>query len=148
MKEKSHIVVVQYDIMTQRYSGYLCENGFNNRTGGFSSYPKKQTYRRIYMTCGGCCGRAVYRKLNDLIRMIEKSDKVEVVARIFLDLIIPLVSHKYVWIFYNGFDFILKNGTLRAINGTVIIGQAEGHRFADFYLGAVQCQLILNGAKA
>jgi len=74
MKEKSYIVVVQCDIVMQRCSGYLCEHAFNERKGRFSSYPKDKPYRTIYMTCGGCCGRAVHRKLDDLIRMFKKAE--------------------------------------------------------------------------
>jgi predicted metal-binding protein len=77
MSEKRYIVVVQCDIVMERCSGYLCEHAFNNRTGGFSSYPKDRSFRTIYMTCGGCCGRAVHRKLNDLTRMINKVEKVD-----------------------------------------------------------------------
>ena len=77
MKEKSYVVVVQCDIVMQRCSGYLCERAFNERTGGFSSYPKDKSFRTIYMTCSGCCGRAVHRKLGDLIRMIKKEEGVK-----------------------------------------------------------------------
>jgi predicted metal-binding protein len=74
--EKKYIVVVQCDIVMERCSGYACERSFHERTGGFSDYPKDGTYRIIYMTCGGCCGRAVRRKLNDLTRMLEKEEEV------------------------------------------------------------------------
>lgn len=77
MNEKSYVVVVQCDIVMQRCSGYLCERAFNERTGGFSSYPKNKPFRTIYMTCSGCCGRAVHRKLGDLIRMIKKEEGVK-----------------------------------------------------------------------
>ena len=77
MKEKSYVVVVQCDIVMQRCSGYLCERAFNERTGGFSSYPTDRSFRTIYMTCSGCCGRAVHRKLGDLIRMIKKEEGVK-----------------------------------------------------------------------
>ena len=77
MNGKSYIVVVQCDIVMERCSGYLCEKAFSNRTGSFSSYPIEKPYRTIYMTCGGCCGRAVHRKLNDLTRMIKKEEKVK-----------------------------------------------------------------------
>ena len=77
MAEKKYIVVVQCDIVMERCSGFLCEHAFNERTGGFSSYPKEKPFRTIYMTCGGCCGRAVHRKLSDLIRMIKKAEKIE-----------------------------------------------------------------------
>ena len=77
MKEKSYVVVVQCDIVMERCSGYLCERAFNERTGGFASYPKDKSYRTIYMTCGGCCGRAVHRKLGDLIKMIKEIEDVK-----------------------------------------------------------------------
>ena len=77
MAEKNYIVVVQCDIVMERCSGYLCEHAFNTRTGGFAGLSKKKKYRTIYMTCGGCCGRAVHRKLNDLISMIKKAEKIK-----------------------------------------------------------------------
>jgi predicted metal-binding protein len=77
MKNKTYVVVVQCDIVMQRCSGYLCEHAFSTRTGGFEGYAQKKTFRTIYMTCGGCCGRAVHRKLNDLIRMIKKAEKIK-----------------------------------------------------------------------
>ena len=75
--DKTYIVVVQCDIVMERCSGYGCERAFNERTGGFSDYSKDETFRTIYMTCGGCCGRAVMRKLNDLTRMLEKEESVQ-----------------------------------------------------------------------
>ena len=77
MADKTYIVVVQCDIVMERCSGYLCEHAFNTRSGGFAGYAKKKKYRTIYMTCGGCCGRAAHRKLNDLIRMIKKVEKIK-----------------------------------------------------------------------
>jgi len=77
MAAKNYIVVVQCDIVMERCSGYLCEHAFNTRAGGFAGYAKNRKYRTIYMTCGGCCGRAVHRKLNDLIRMIKKAEKIK-----------------------------------------------------------------------
>lgn len=76
MQAKEYIVVVQCDIVMDRCSGYLCEKSFNERTGGFSIYPKDQSYRTLYLTCGGCCGRAAHRKLGDLINMIKKHEEV------------------------------------------------------------------------
>ena len=72
--DKKYIVVVQCDIVMERCSGYGCERAFNERTGGFSDYPEDKKYRTIYMTCGGCCGRGVMRKLHDLTRMLEKEE--------------------------------------------------------------------------
>lgn len=77
MESKDYIVVVQCHIVMERCSGYFCEKAFNERKDGFSGYSQEQEYRTLYLTCGGCCGRAVHRKLNDLIRMIKKSEEID-----------------------------------------------------------------------
>jgi len=77
LKTKEYVVVVQCDIVKQRCSGYFCEKAFNQRTGGFADYPKDKSYRVINMSCGGCCGRAVHRKLTHLVRKIKKEEGVE-----------------------------------------------------------------------
>jgi predicted metal-binding protein len=77
LKTKEYVVVVQCDIVKQRCSGYFCEKAFNQRTGGFVDYPKDKSYRVINMSCGGCCGRAVHRKLTHLVRRIKKEEGIE-----------------------------------------------------------------------
>lgn len=74
---KSYIAVVQCDIVMERCSGYYCEKAFNERSGGFAVYPKDKSYRMVYFTCGGCCGRAVHRKLYDLIAAIKTEEGIE-----------------------------------------------------------------------
>ena len=76
LKDKDYIVIVQCHIVKERCSGYNCERAFNERTGGFAAYPQDKTYRMLSMTCGGCCGRAVHRKLSNLIRKINKAEAV------------------------------------------------------------------------
>jgi len=76
LKDKDYIVIVQCHIVKERCSGYNCEKAFNQRTGGFAEYPKEKAYRMLSLTCGGCCGRAVHRKLSNLIRQINKSEAV------------------------------------------------------------------------
>ena len=76
LKDKDYIVIVQCHILKERCSGYNCERAFNGRTGGFAAYPQDKTYRMLSMTCGGCCGRAVHRKLSNLIRQINKAEAV------------------------------------------------------------------------
>ena len=71
---KRYIVLVQCHIVKERCPGYLCEKAFHERTGGFAPYPKDQTYRMLSMTCGGCCGRALHRKLTLLLRTIGKKE--------------------------------------------------------------------------
>jgi predicted metal-binding protein len=74
LKDKDYIAVVQCDIVKERCSGYYCEKAFHERTGGFAAYPKDKAYRVINMTCGGCCGRAVHRKLSHLVRRLKKEE--------------------------------------------------------------------------
>ncbi len=74
--QKQYIVLVQCDIVQQRCPGYLCEKAFHERTGGFAAYPKEKPYRLLSMTCGGCCGRAVHRKLTQFLRTIRKRESI------------------------------------------------------------------------
>lgn len=74
LTQKQYIVLVQCHIVKERCPGYLCEKAFHERTGGFSAYPKDKAYRMLSMTCGGCCGRAVHRKLTQFLRTIAKKE--------------------------------------------------------------------------
>lgn len=76
LKEKDYVVIVQCHIVKERCSGYNCERAFHERMGGFAAYPKDKTYRMLNMTCGGCCGRAVHRKLSHLTRSIKKKENI------------------------------------------------------------------------
>ena len=77
MKEKDYIVIVQCHIVKERCSGYMCERAFHERTGGFVNYPADKAYRTLYLTCGGCCGRALHRKLNNLIHKSKNKEGIE-----------------------------------------------------------------------
>ncbi len=74
--QKDYVVIVQCDIVKQRCSGYYCEKAFHERTGGFADLPPGRAYRTLYMTCGGCCGRALHRKLSNLCQQIAKRESV------------------------------------------------------------------------
>lgn len=74
--KKTYIAVVQCHLVKQRCSGYFCEKAFNERSGAFSVYAREENLRILYMTCGGCCGRATHRKLANLIRMGKKREKI------------------------------------------------------------------------
>ena len=77
LAKKEYVVIVQCDIVKERCPGYLCEKAFNERTGGFIKYHKDKQYRVINVTCGGCCGRALHRKLTLLKRTIQKKEGIE-----------------------------------------------------------------------
>lgn len=74
LKDKDYVVIVQCHIVKERCSGYFCEKAFTDRTGGFAAYPKDKAYRMLNMTCGGCCGKAVQRKLTHLARKLKKGE--------------------------------------------------------------------------
>ncbi|HJO96016.1 MAG TPA: CGGC domain-containing protein [Victivallales bacterium] len=76
MKDKDYIVVVQCHIVKERCSGYLCERAFFHRTGLFEDYPEGKPVRFLSLTCGGCCGRALHRKLSNLIKKIKMKEKI------------------------------------------------------------------------
>ena len=77
LQAKDYVVIVQCHIVKQRCSGYSCEKAFHERSGGFSAYSKDKAYRTLYLTCGGCCGLAVHRKLNHLVRKLKHQEKME-----------------------------------------------------------------------
>ena len=77
MEEKNYIAIVQCHLVKQRCSGYFCEKAFHERTGGFSGYSSEKAYRTLYLTCGGCCGRPLHRKLSNLIGKIKAKEGVE-----------------------------------------------------------------------
>ena len=76
MDQKDYIVIVQCDISMQRCSGYACEKAFIDRAGGFGVYAADKTYRALYLTCGGCCGKGLHRKLKHLIQKLEKKENI------------------------------------------------------------------------
>ncbi len=77
LTDKKFVVVVQCHIVKERCSGYLCGFAFEERTGGFKDYPKEEKIRYLSMTCGGCCGRAVHRKLSNFIKQVKAKEKIE-----------------------------------------------------------------------
>ncbi len=77
MKNKDYVVVVQCHIVKERCSGYFCEYAFSERTGAFSGYPADGQIRFLSLTCGGCCGRAVHRKLAHLVKRIAEKENIE-----------------------------------------------------------------------
>ena len=77
MDNIEYIIVLQCDIVKERCSGFFCEDAFHQRRGGFSDYPADKPIRLLTMTCGGCCGQAVQRKLSDLVKQIKKREDVD-----------------------------------------------------------------------
>ena len=76
MQNKEYIAIVQCHLVKQRCSGYFCEKAFHERSGGFANFAKDKQYRKLNMTCGGCSGRALNRKLNNLIRKLKAKEDI------------------------------------------------------------------------
>ena len=135
LSKKDYVIVVQCDIVKERCSGYFCEKAFHDRIDGFAGYPKDKAYRTIYMTCGGCCGRAVQRKLTHLKRQIKKREGIEkdrlVVqlssCMVFDNIHAPPCPH---------IDYIktlIARAGLDVLEGTKISEKAEERRKAGVY---------------
>jgi predicted metal-binding protein len=77
MLDKDYVVVVRCDIVAERCSGYFCEKAFHERREGFADYDKDKPYRMLFLTCGGCCGKGVQRRLTHLARKIKKNEGME-----------------------------------------------------------------------
>lgn len=74
MEGIEYIIVVQCHLVVERCSGYFCEKAFNERVDGFADLAKDKKYRVMYLSCGGCCGRALQRKVSHLLRLIKAKE--------------------------------------------------------------------------
>ncbi len=72
-----YIVIVQCHIVTEKCPGFFCEQAFTKRTGSFAEYKDQPNIRCLTLTCGGCCGRAVHRKLSLLLKTLKKREGIE-----------------------------------------------------------------------
>ncbi len=135
LKDKDYIVIVQCDIVKQRCPGYLCEKAFNERTGGFSTYSKDKAYRKLNLTCGGGCGRAIHRKLTNLARVIKKKEGIEK-NRIVVQLSSCITKDNYHASPCPHLDYIkglIAKIGLDVCEDTVISGKAQQRRQAGLY---------------
>ncbi|MCC8190423.1 MAG: CGGC domain-containing protein [Planctomycetes bacterium] len=74
-----YIVVVQCHAVTRHTCpGFLCEHAFTARTGGFTRYPRDLPLRYLALSCGGCPGQPVLRKLLNLKRNLQKRENLPV----------------------------------------------------------------------
>ncbi len=71
------IAIIQCHIVHERCPGYYCDRAFVTRTGGFENLDLPHDVRKLSFTCGGCCGRAIHRKLSLLKKKARQSDSIE-----------------------------------------------------------------------
>jgi len=74
LQQKGYVAIVQCHIVMERCAGYFCEKALSQRTGGFAAYPAGKPLRHISLTCGGCCGRALHRKLSNLVHKAARDE--------------------------------------------------------------------------
>ncbi|MBN1764447.1 MAG: CGGC domain-containing protein [Sedimentisphaerales bacterium] len=130
MYKTKYIVVLQCDIVKERCSGYLCEEAFHKREGGFADYPADEPIRYLNMTCGGCCGRATLRKLSNLFKLLGKrSDiKPEEVVLHFSSCICKESFHGPKCPHYDYLKELVERKNLLWREGTRISDQSESRR--------------------
>lgn len=75
--ESTYIVTVQCEIAKENCPGFYCESAFVKRTGAFREYPDNANFRNLTLTCGGCCGRSIHRKLSKLIKTLKKAEDID-----------------------------------------------------------------------
>ncbi|HCE43359.1 MAG TPA: CGGC domain-containing protein [Lentisphaeria bacterium] len=71
------IAIVQCDITLERCPGFFCDRAFVNKTGGFEKIDYDKNTRKLNISCGGCCGKAIHRKLALLAQKAKKFDNIE-----------------------------------------------------------------------
>ena len=135
MEGKDYIAVVQCHLVKQLCPGYFCEKSFHEREGGFAGYPAERSYRVLYLTCGGCCGRAVHRKLGNLVRSLKKQEGIEK-DRIVVQLSSCMVKDNYHGPPCPHLDYLktlIGKLGLDLVEGTMISDTAEERRQAGVY---------------
>lgn len=76
VSRKNYVLVVQCDqAVRDACPGYHCEWAFGLRTGGFARYPAEQELRYASISCGGCPGTPVLRKLMNLKKALKKREQ-------------------------------------------------------------------------
>lgn len=70
------VAIVQCHLVHERCPGYFCDKSFVERTGGFEGLEMTPEVRKLSFTCGGCCGRALHRKLVHLKKKAKSADSI------------------------------------------------------------------------
>lgn len=77
MSDIEYVVVVQCTIVTEWCPGYYCEKSLHEKTDGFAYLDDSREYRATFLNCGGCCGRALQRKVSRLLKLLKKREGIE-----------------------------------------------------------------------
>ncbi len=64
------VAIIQCEKAKNRCSGYACTDSFYKKINSFSEYKADTQY--LSFTCGGCNGKGVSPKINNLVRRMPK----------------------------------------------------------------------------
>lgn len=129
------IAIIQCHIVHERCPGYYCDRSFATRTGGFENLDLCESVRKLSFTCGGCCGRAVHRKLSLLKRKAKKADNIEP-DEILVKLASCITKDNYHGPACPNIDYIkelIRKAGLEVSCDTVISKKAQEKRLAGIY---------------
>lgn len=70
------VIVVQCARVQERCGGYFCERAYQERADGFADLPADRRYRYMTLSCGGCPGDAVHRKLHTILKHARRREGV------------------------------------------------------------------------
>lgn len=129
------IAIIQCHIVHERCPGYYCDRAFATRTGGFENLNLAEGVRKLSFTCGGCCGRAVHRKLSLLKRKAKKADNIEP-GEILIKLASCITKDNYHGPVCPNIDYIkelIRKADLEISYDTVISKKAQEKRSSGIY---------------
>jgi len=114
---------------------YIIEYSFHNRIGAFLDYPHDKNIRFLTMTCGGCCGRAVHRKLTNFLRQSRRKEKLpkENIVVHFSSCISFESFHGTPCPFKDYLENLVKKLGLKVVHGTRINKLTEERREKGIY---------------
>ena len=74
--EKDFVIIVTCHLVAQRCGGYFCERALHHREDAFRDYPAQHPLRHTMVSCGGCCGRALQRKLTHQAGLLQRKESI------------------------------------------------------------------------
>ena len=135
MEQPKLIVTVQCDIVKERCSGYACVSAFNGRQHAFADYPPDAEIAMLPMSCGGCCGKRVLRKLSNVKKQVKKKG-----VKFPEEVLVHLSSCVALSSFHGpkcpNLDYMkecIGRHKLRIVEGSCVSGQSEKRRQEGVY---------------
>ncbi len=129
-----YVVIIQCDIAQRRCSGFACTNAFYNKEEVFKDYDDETRY--ISFTCGGCCGKGVTAKLEQLSKKLsKKTDITKNQVVVHLSSCMVNESHHSDRCPHTDFikSIVIKKGYKNVVEGSYISANAKRKRKEGVY---------------